>query len=200
MPCRPCKDDKTILREWALVPSRIIPSPRTGKVPEVRTLGADEVLFCALISSRMAPSSSSGVGFFSSSSAGAASSSSFFLAFSASSWALFMALITLKSTSAITRKLMMAPTKVPRPSTSASVPAASSAARSVMFSASVLRVPKAQASSGVMTLVTSEEVIAPNAPPMMTPMAMSMTLPREMKALNSSMNFFMIDAPLLQKF
>ena len=22
MPCRPCKDDKTILREWALVPSR----------------------------------------------------------------------------------------------------------------------------------------------------------------------------------
>ena len=98
--------------------------------------------------------------------------------------------MTLKSTSAMTRKLMMAPTKVPRPRTTASVPAASSAARRVMFSASVLGALNSQASSGVMTLPTRELVMAPKAPPTMTPMAMSRTLPLVMKALNSSKNFF----------
>ena len=46
-----------------------------------------------------------------------------------------------------------------------------------------------------MTLATRELVIAPKAPPTMTPMAISITLPREMNALNSSTNFFMFLSP-----
>src|SRR5439155_12514283 len=40
--------------------------------------------------------------------------------------------------------------------------------------------------SGMMTFLTSDSMILPNAAPMMTPMARSMTLPLKAKALNSS--------------
>ena len=47
----------------------------------------------------------------------------------------------------------------------------------------------------MMSLV-SEVTMAVNAPPMMTPTAMSMTLPRMMNSLNSLMNLF-ICSPLV---
>ena len=44
--------------------------------------------------------------------------------------------------------------------------------------------------TGVMISLQSEVTIAPNAPPMITPTAKSMTLPRLMNSLNSAINFF----------
>ena len=38
MPCRPCKDDKTILREWALVPSRRNLAALKEKLRRIRTI------------------------------------------------------------------------------------------------------------------------------------------------------------------
>ena len=52
-------------------------------------------------------------------------------------------------------------------------------------------------SSGLMKFVVSAVTMPVNAPPMMTPTAMSITLPRRANFLNSSMNFFM-GKPLLQ--
>ena len=56
--------------------------------------------------------------------------------------------------------------------------------------------PVSMEMSGMMMSLTREVVILPNAPPMTTPTAMSMTLPRMAKALNSSKNFFIQKAPL----
>ena len=52
--------------------------------------------------------------------------------------------------------------------------------------------------SGLMMSLTSAVTMAVNAPPTTTPTARSMTLPREMKTLNSSsqLGFFMIQTPL----
>ena len=46
--------------------------------------------------------------------------------------------------------------------------------------------------TGMMMSLTREVVILPKAPPMTTPTAISSTLPRMAKALNSSINFFMV--------
>ena len=48
-------------------------------------------------------------------------------------------------------------------------------------------------SSGMKMSLTRDVVILPNAPPMITPMAMSTTLPRMANALNSSKNFFIAE-------
>ena len=49
---------------------------------------------------------------------------------------------------------------------------------------------------GMMMSLTMEVVILPNAPPMTTPTAMSITLPRMAKVLNSSKNFFIKEPPV----
>ena len=45
---------------------------------------------------------------------------------------------------------------------------------------------------GLIRFSVSEVTMLVNAPPMITPIAMSITLPRSAKALNSSINFFNI--------
>ena len=49
--------------------------------------------------------------------------------------------------------------------------------------------------SGMMMSLISEDTIAPNAPPMITPTAMSTTLPFRANALNSDKNFCMFEPP-----
>ena len=70
------------------------------------------------------------------------------------------------------------------------------ASLSTHFHAEKSMPPVSMEMSGMMISLTSEVVILPNAPPMTTPTAMSMTLPRMAKALNSSKNFFIQKAPL----
>ena len=48
-----------------------------------------------------------------------------------------------------------------------------------------------------MIFSVSEVTMLVNAPPMITPIAMSITLPRSAKALNSSINFFTFTFPFL---
>ena len=49
--------------------------------------------------------------------------------------------------------------------------------------------------SGMMMSLIKDVTIAPNAPPMMTPTAMSTTLPFKANALKSEKNFFMFKPP-----
>ena len=70
------------------------------------------------------------------------------------------------------------------------------ASLSTHFHAEKSMPPVSMEMSGMMISLTTEFVILPNAPPMTTPTAMSMTLPRMAKALNSSKNFFIQKAPL----
>ena len=83
---------------------------------------------------------------------------------------------------------------VPMPITTASFvtsPASlSTAGESVMFSCVRSMSPISQPMSGMNTSPTRLVVILPKAVAMMTPMAMSMTFPREMNSLNSPKNFF----------
>ena len=59
------------------------------------------------------------------------------------------------------------------------------AARSTIALSEKSTPPSSMPSGGIMTSFTSDVVILPNAAPMMTPTAMSTTLPRIAKSLNS---------------
>ena len=90
---------------------------------------------------------------------------------------------------------MMAARKLPMPTTTASLTTVSpsiTAGLRVIFSAVRSISPTTQPSRGIKTSLTSEEVILPNAPPTITPTAISITLPREMNSLNSLTIFFMV--------
>ena len=97
--------------------------------------------------------------------------------------------------SATSRKSITVVRNVPMPMTTASFatsPASfKTAGESVMLSCVRSMSPISQPMSGMNTSPTRLVVILPKAVAMMTPMAMSMTLPREMNSLNSAMNFFM---------
>ena len=83
---------------------------------------------------------------------------------------------------------------VPMPITTGSFtisPASSSTAgESVMFSCARSMPPMSQPINGMNTSLTRLAVILPKADAMITPMAMSITFPREMNSLNSEKNFF----------
>ena len=94
-----------------------------------------------------------------------------------------MALTMQNSTKAIIRKLMTAVIKAPYLKTSLPSPKTSH----IMASKLTLpRIPRI----GLMRLSVSEVTSVENAPPMMTPMAISIMLPFRANALNSSKNFF----------
>ena len=84
---------------------------------------------------------------------------------------------------------------VPMPRVTASVttwPASSSTSGfSTIFSCPRSTPPMSRPISGMNTSFTREVVILPNAVPMITPTAISMTLPRMANSLNSAKNFFM---------
>ena len=87
------------------------------------------------------------------------------------------------STNAMIRKLMTAVMNAPYLKTSLPSPKTSH----IMASKLTLpRIPKI----GLMRLSVREVTSVENAPPMITPMAMSIMLPFRAKALNSSKNFF----------
>ena len=94
-----------------------------------------------------------------------------------------MALTMQNSTNAMIRKLMTAVMNAPYLKTSLPSPKTSH----IMASKLTLpRIPKI----GLMRLSVREVTSVENAPPMITPMAMSIMLPFRAKALNSSKNFF----------
>jgi len=90
---------------------------------------------------------------------------------------------------------------VPIPTTTASLttdPASSTTAgESVIFNVPRSIPPMSIPISGMNTSLTSDVVILPNAVAMITPMAMSITLPLEMNSLNSLKNFFISSSPYL---
>ena len=68
--------------------------------------------------------------------------------------------------------------------------APATAAFSTIFQLEKSTPPVSTEIRGMMTSFTREVEILPNAPPMMTPTAISITLPRSIKVLNSPMKLF----------
>ena len=107
-----------------------------------------------------------------------------------------MVLTIRKMTKATSTKSMMVDRNVPMPSVTASV--VSVAAFSTMFSLPRSTPPISRPTSGMNTSFTSEVVILPKAPPKITPMAMSSTLPRMANSRNSEKNFFICQFSYIQ--
>ena len=115
--------------------------------------------------------------------AGVASSAVLPASLSPISCALLNALTMAKTIAATIKKLMHAPIKAPK---SILVPGTTSPEISVALPPAITEI------SGLMMLSVSEVTIAVNAPPIITPTAMSITLPRLMNSLNSLSNAFMV--------
>ena len=99
-------------------------------------------------------------------------------------------------------KLIITESKVPMPSITAGAvsvitPSTISVTAGLRTISHLVRSmpPVSKPIKGMMMLSTREVVILPNAPPMTTPMAMSITLPRMAKSLNSFRNFFIFISP-----
>ena len=94
---------------------------------------------------------------------------------------------------------MIVAMNVPMPRVTASLttsPFSVTAGLRMMFSWLRSMSPKIQPMNGMNTSLTRDVVILPNAPPTMTPTAMSSTLPRVMKSRNSFAIFFIFLPPM----
>ena len=107
-----------------------------------------------------------------------------------------MALIMQKMTKAMMRKSSTTAIRLPKLMATSGVCTSPAAVTTASWSTSFhweKSIPLVSTeTTGMMMSLTREVVILPKAPPMTTPTAISSTLPRMAKALNSSINFFMV--------
>ena len=101
-----------------------------------------------------------------------------------------MVFTIINSTNAVIKKVITAEITAPKSSTTASV--FSVAFTSTICNALVRSAPGIAFISGFKMPLTSELITAVNALPIITPTAISKTLPRDMNVLNSLKNFFII--------